>query len=383
MGTDTFNALSKKPYYGKPMIYDASDRFDTMKRVYVSGAEDVFRPPFNCNITPELKEKTKEYHDRTAEWIKKTYENQDTPEKRENVIQYLLNKLTEVDRELPQQVLTAVTKTVRFINDVFRRKADMTFKDNKQNFSLTKILYIEIMALTKLKYKRSLSDTSDENRKAPRLTTPNLNVPSTSESRPQSSRSSRRSETPSIFQNNNQGNQDDLYIAVDSIVAKNLLGTNPTVHRLTEILKQSTTISDDEARILAEAHIKGQNERLRQQQEIEKRETERQREIEKREAERQRELEKREKEKREKEQRELEKREKEKREKEQREKEEIDRAYLAQINKEREEAERLQKEKEKIDRINRERKEKEERERKEKEDRKRKNVNEKKKKNVN
>merc|ERR1711915_57063 len=103
------------------------------------------------------------------------------------------------------------------------------------------------------------------------------------------------------------------YIAVDNIVAKNLLGTNPTVHRLTEIFKQSTAISDDEARILAEAHIKGQNERLRQQQEIEKREAERQREIEKRE----------------KEKREKEKREKEQREKEQREKEEIDRAYLA------------------------------------------------------
>merc|ERR1712228_224567 len=112
--------------------------------------------------------------------------------------------------------------------------------------------------------------------------------------------------------------------------------------RLTEILKQSTTISDDEARILAEAHIKGQNERLRQQQEIEKREAERQRgkeqrEIEKREAERQREKEQREIEKREAErQREKEQREKEKREKEKRKKEEIDRAYLAQINKERE-----------------------------------------------
>merc|ERR1711915_166838 len=289
MGTDTFNALSKKPYYGKPMIYDASDRFDTMKRVYVSGAEDVFRPPFNCNITPELKEKTKEYHDRTAEWIKKTYENQDTPEKRENVIQYLLNKLTDADPELPQQVLTAVSKTVRFINDVFRRKADNTFKDNKQNFSLTKILYIEVMALTKLKYKRSRSDTSDENRKAPRLLTPNLNAPSTSESRPQSSRSSRRSETPSIFQNNNQGNQHDLYIAVDNIVATNLLETNPTVHRLTEILKQSTTISDDEAKTLAEAHMKGQAERLRKQREKEEidrinkeREEKEQREIEKR-----------------------------------------------------------------------------------------------------
>merc|ERR1711915_64382 len=228
-----------------------------------------------------------------GEWIKKTYENQDTPEKRENIITYLIYKLREVDRELPHQVLTMVSKTIQFICDVFKRRSDMSFIDDKQNFSLTKILYIEVMALTKLKYKRSRSDTNDENRKAPRLTTPNLNVPSTSESRPQSSRSSRRSETPSIFQNNNQGNQHDLYIAVDNMVAKNLLGTNPTVHRLTEILKQSTAISDDDARILAEAHIKGQNERLRQQQEIE------QREIEKREAERQREKEQREIEKRE------------------------------------------------------------------------------------
>merc|ERR1711915_728085 len=77
--TETFNALFKKPYNGKPMTYVASDRFDTMKRVYVSGTEDVFRPPINCNITPELGEKTREYHDRTAEWIKKTYANQDTP----------------------------------------------------------------------------------------------------------------------------------------------------------------------------------------------------------------------------------------------------------------------------------------------------------------
>merc|ERR1711915_1129010 len=166
-----------------------------------------------------------------------------------------------------QQVITAVNKAIRFMTDLFRRPADSTFRDNKENFSLSKILYIEVMALTKLKYKRSRSDTNDENRKAPRLLTSNLNVPSTSESRPQSSRSSRRSDTPSIFQNNNQGNQHDLYIAVDEMVATNLLGTNPTVHRLTEILKHSTTISDDEARILAEAHIKGQNERLRQQRE--------------------------------------------------------------------------------------------------------------------
>merc|ERR1711915_996392 len=240
-----------------------------------------------------------------GEWIKKTYENQDTPEKRENIITYLIYKLREVDRELPHQVLTMVSKTIQFINDVFKRRSDMTFKDDKQNFSLIKILYIEVMALTKLKYKRSRSDTNDENRKAPRLTTPNLNAPSTNNSRPQSSRSSRRSDTPSIFQDNNQGNQHELYIAVDKMVATNLLGTNPTVHRLTEILKQSTAISDDDARILAEAHIKGQNERLRQQ-EIEKREAERQREkeqreieqreIEKREAERQREKEQREKE---------------------------------------------------------------------------------------
>merc|ERR1711915_1029751 len=290
-----------------------------------------------------------------GEWIKKTYENQDTPEKRENIITYLIYKLREVDRELPHQVLTMVSKTIQFIIHVFKRESDNLFEDNKQNFSLTKILYIEVMAITKLKYKRSRSDTSDENRKAPRLTTPNLNVPSTSESRPQSSRSSRRSETPSIFQNNNQGNQHDLYIAVDNIVAKNLLETNPTVHRLTEILKQSTTISDDEAKTLAEAHIKDQDERLRkqrekeeidrinkereetehqreikkreaerqrekEQREIEKRETERQREIEKREAESQREKEQREKEQRKKEQREKEQREKEQREKEQREK---------------------------------------------------------------
>merc|ERR1711915_1067064 len=277
-----------------------------------------------------------------GEWIKKTYENQDTPEKRENIITYLIYKLREVDRELPHQVLTMVSKTIQFINDVFKRKAENLFEDNKQNFSLIKILYIEVMAITKLKYKRSRSDTSDENRKAPRLTTPNLNAPSTNNSRPQSSRSSRRSETPSIFQDNNQGNQHELYIAVDKMMATNLLGTNPTVHKLTEMLKQATAISDDDARILAEANIKGQNERLRQQ-EIEKRQAERQREkeqreIEKREAERQREKEKREKEQREIEkreaerQREEEQREKEQREKEQREKEKIDRAYVAQIN---------------------------------------------------
>merc|ERR1711915_853668 len=280
------------------------------------GTEDEFRPPFNCNISDELKVKTQEYHDRTAKWIKKTYENQDTSEKRENVINYFTEKLREVDRELPHQVLTMVSKTIQFIIHVFKMTSENLFEDNKQNFSLTKILYIEVMALTKLKYKRSRSDTNDENRKAPRLTAPNLNAPSTSESRPQSSRSSRRSETPSIFHGNNQGNKHELYIAVDKMMATNQLGTNPTVHRLTEILKQSTAISDDDARILAEAHIKGQNERLRQQQEIEKREAECQREKEQREIEK-REIEKREAERqREKEQREKEKREKEKREKE-------------------------------------------------------------------
>merc|ERR1711915_653103 len=306
--TNTFNALSTKPYSGKPMLFEPSVRFDTMNRVYVNRTEDLFRPPFNCNISNELNVKTQEYHDRTAKWIKKTYENQDTPEKRENIINYITQKLREVDRELPHQVLTMVSKTIQFICHVFKRESDNLFGDNKQNFSLTKILYTEVMAITKLKYKRSRSDTNDENRKAPRLTTPNLNVPSTSESRPQSSRSSRRSETPSIFQNNNQGNQHDLYIAVDKMMATNLLGTNPTVHKLTEMLKQATAISDDDARILAEANIKGQNERLRQQ-EIEKRQAERQREkeqreieqreIEKREAERQREKEQREKEQRE------------------------------------------------------------------------------------
>merc|ERR1711915_337149 len=255
-----------------------------------------------------------------GEWIKETYENQDTPEKRENIVNYFTEKLREVDRELPHQVLTMVSKTIQFIIHVFKRKADNTFRDNKQNFSLIKILYIEVMALTKLKYKRSRSDTNDENRKTPRLTTPNLNAPSTNNSRPQSSRSSRRSETPSIFQENNQGNQHELYIAVDKMVATDLLGTNPTVHKLTEMLKQATAISDDDARILAEAHIKGQNERLRQQ-EIEKREAERQREKEQREIE-QREIEKREAERqREKEQREKEQRDKEKRDKEQRDKE--------------------------------------------------------------
>merc|ERR1711915_524892 len=142
-----------------------------------------------------------------------------------------------------QQVITAVNKAIRFINDLFRRKADSTFRDNKENFSLSKILYIEVMALTKLKYKRSRSDTNDENRKAPRLLTSNLNVPSTSES---PSRSSRRSETPSIFQNNSQGNQHDLYIAVDNIVATNLSETNLGVDRLAEILRQTVTISDDQ-----------------------------------------------------------------------------------------------------------------------------------------
>merc|ERR1711915_267234 len=352
--TNTFNALSTKPYSGKPMLFEPSVRFDTMNRVYVNRTEDLFRPPFNCNISNELNVKTQEYHDRTAKWIKKTYENQDTPEKRENIINYITQKLREVDRELPHQVLTMVSKTIHFIIHVFKMTSENLFEDNKQDFSLIKILYIEVMALTKLKYKRSRSDTNDENRKAPRLTAPNLNAPSTNNSRPQSSRSSRRSETSSIFQGNNQGNQHDLYIAVDKMMATNQLGTNPTVHRLTEILKQSTAISDDDARILAEAHIKGQNERLRQQQEIEKREAERQREkeqreIEKREVERQREKQREkeqreiEKEKREKEQREIEKREaerqrekeqreKEQREKEQREKEEIDRAYVAQIN---------------------------------------------------
>merc|ERR1711915_355100 len=170
-----------------------------------------------------------------------------------------------------------------------------------------------VMALTKLKYKRSRSDTNDENRKAPRLLTSNLNVPSTSDSRPQSSRSSRRSGTPSIFQNNNQGNQHDLYIAVDNTVATNLLETNLDVDRLAEILRQSATISDDHAKTLAEAHIKGQAERLREQQE------------------------------------------KEEIDRINKEKEEIDR-----INKEKEEAERLQKEREEAER---QRKEKEEAER--------------------
>merc|ERR1711915_824755 len=338
--TITFTALSTKPYSGKPILFEPSIRFNTMNRVYVNGTENLFTPPFNCNISDELKV---EYHDRTEKWIKETYENQDTPEKRENIVNYFTEKLREVDRELPHQVLTMVSKTIHFIIHVFKMTSENLFEDNKQDFSLIKILYIEVMALTKLKYKRSRSDTNDENRKAPRLTAPNLNAPSTNNSRPQSSRSSRRSETPSIFHGNNQGNQHELYIAVDKMMATNQLGTNPTVHRLTEILKQSTAISDDDARILAEAHIKGKNERLRQQQEIEKREAERQREKEQREIE----------------QREKEQREKEQRDKEQREIEEIDRAYLAQISKEREEAERLQKEKEKIDRINRERKEKE------------------------
>merc|ERR1711915_516355 len=60
--TNTFNDLSTKPYFGKPMLYEPSDRFDTMKRVYVNRTEDLFRPPFNCNIPDELKEKTQEYH---------------------------------------------------------------------------------------------------------------------------------------------------------------------------------------------------------------------------------------------------------------------------------------------------------------------------------
>merc|ERR1711915_1107629 len=126
-----------------------------------------------------------------------------------------------------------------------------------------------VMALTKLKYKRSRSDTNDENRKALRLSTSNLNVPSTSDSRPQSSRSSRRSDTPSIFQNHGQGNQHDLYVAVDNTVATNLLETNLDVDRLAEILRQTVKISDDQAKTLAEAHIKSQAERLREQQEKE------------------------------------------------------------------------------------------------------------------
>merc|ERR1712228_1140977 len=97
--------------------------------------------------------------------------------------------------------------------------------------------------------------------------TSNLNVPSTSDSRPQSSRSSRRSDTPSIFQNNNQGNQHDLYVAVDNTVATNLLETNLDVDRLAEILRQTVKISEDQAKTLAESHIKSQAERLREKQE--------------------------------------------------------------------------------------------------------------------
>merc|ERR1711915_361448 len=38
--SETFNTLFRKPYYGKPTTYDASDRMDTMKRVYVNRTED-------------------------------------------------------------------------------------------------------------------------------------------------------------------------------------------------------------------------------------------------------------------------------------------------------------------------------------------------------
>merc|ERR1711915_834433 len=45
--SETFNTLFRKPYYGRPMTYVASDRKDTMKRVYVDRTEDIVRPPIN------------------------------------------------------------------------------------------------------------------------------------------------------------------------------------------------------------------------------------------------------------------------------------------------------------------------------------------------
>merc|ERR1712240_566739 len=105
------------------------------------------------------------------------------------------------------------------------KNPDGTYLDSKGRFTYNNIMFTEVMALTKLKFKRPRSDTNDEESKAKRVSTINLNVPSQSDSRPQSPRSSSRSEAPKSFQSNNQGNQHELYVAMDDAAATNLSGT--------------------------------------------------------------------------------------------------------------------------------------------------------------
>merc|ERR1712240_53946 len=142
------------------------------------------------------------------------------------------------------------------------KNPDGTYLDSKGRFTFNNIMFFEVMALAKLKFKSPRSDTNEEERKAKRVSTNNLNVPSQSDSRPQSSRSPSRSEAPKSFQSNNQGNQHELYVAVDDAVAPNLSGTKLDVNKLAELLQQKQK---------EEIQQKSEEERMRaRQQKIEK-----------------------------------------------------------------------------------------------------------------
>merc|ERR1712240_402549 len=118
------------------------------------------------------------------------------------------------------------------------RNSDGTYQDCKGRFTYNSIMFIEAMALTKLKFKRPRSDANDEESKAKRISTMNLNVPSQNDSRPHSSRSSSRSEAPKSFQSNSRGNQHELYVALDDATATDLLRKRLDVDKLAELLEQ-------------------------------------------------------------------------------------------------------------------------------------------------
>merc|ERR1712240_567348 len=130
----------------------------------------MYRPPVDCKITPETEELAKEYNNRIANWIYKIYTTEESKEKRQNWITYQTEKLKSVKPTVPPTIQAAIQSLIRHMELKFRNP-DGTNHDSKGRFTYNSIMFIEVMALKKLKFKRPRSDTNDEESKAKRIST--------------------------------------------------------------------------------------------------------------------------------------------------------------------------------------------------------------------